>query len=499
MAISNIDLVDRQSASIAHRARRESASRGSVVILCPTRWGVRNFAQSGIVSSLQKRGIRAWVLGLGSTLGSLEDILGEGVGPMHDAPLTRPLRGKAFLDAVLRASFARRYKLSSYQIFNRWLCRDESLGLRARRKMIDSLAVIGSKAPLFSGQIRFLDERFKTNRDLDMIKRQLLVMQPSLVVSTNCVSATHEIPYLQAALSLGIPTLGSILSFDNLTSRGLVPVFDYYAVWNGRMKDQVLRFYPESKADHVRITGTPQFDFHKREQLRWSRAKTLKRLGLQDGDRYILYGGNLSLYTPSEPRLVAELARSCALVPSLAQHRIVVRPHPQEGEVRWRELEKLNARITVTKPDKQESDSAGSEDQALLVNTLRHSDVCLNVASTISLDAAVVDTPVICVAFAGQRGGEEDRFCRDVYDTEHYRPIAESGGVRLAFSMEQLVDEILAYVRDPSRDKQSRLALVNNECGIVDGLAAERVVEMISETIREVQRLHGNVAQFPDA
>lgn len=496
MAIRDVDFIMGND-TLAQNA----GELGAVVILCPTRWGVRNVAQSGIVSSLKQRGICAWVLGVDSTLGPLEAILGDGVGPMHYAPPKKPQRGKAFLDAVLRASFARRYKLSSYPIFNRWFSRDESLGLRLRRRLVDSLSLVGSKAPVFSWQIRLLDELVKRREDLDVIERQLLDLQPSLVVSTNCVSSTHEAPYILAARALGIPTLGCILSFDNLTSRGLVPAFDYYAVWNARMRDQVLRFYPESKAERVRITGTPQFDFHKREQFRWSRDKTLERIGLRNGERYILYGGNLSLYTPSEPKLVAELAQRCAATPSLREHRIVVRPHPQDESARWEEVKTHNPRIIVTKPGKPEDDPFGCEDQALLVNTLRHADVCLNVASTISLDSAVVDTPVICVAFAGRRGGEEDRFCRDVYNTEHYRPIADSGGVRLAFSMEQLVDEIVGYVHDQSRDGESRRALVNEECGVVDGLAAQRVVEMVSETVGELQQLHSKVHKFrmPDS
>jgi hypothetical protein len=128
---------------------------------------------------------------------------------------------------------------------------------------------------------------------------------------------------------------------------------------------------------------------------------------------------------------------------------------------------------------------ASPEDQARLVSTLLHADVCLNMWSSMSLDSAAVDTPVVCVAFAAQRGGLEERFYREAYNVEFYRPIAESAGVRLAFNMEQLVAETVAYVSDRSRDRNERARLVAEECGKVDGHAAERIAELIASIVAQ--------------
>jgi hypothetical protein len=108
-----------------------------------------------------------------------------------------------------------------------------------------------------------------------------------------------------------------------------------------------------------------------------------------------------------------------------------------------------------------------------------------------SLDAAVLNTPVICVAFATQPGAE-DRFCREVYKTEHYRPLIETGGLRLANDMDELVAEVTAYVHEPSRDEIRRKELVRREVGVVDGLASERIGALIARLTRDIllRRLH---------
>jgi hypothetical protein len=147
----------------------------------------------------------------------------------------------------------------------------------------------------------------------------------------------------------------------------------------------------------------------------------------------------------------------------------VVRPHPLDDGRRWLGLSARDARVVVSWPWEGSGGLPGPFDQTRLVSTLLHADVCVNAASTMSLDAAVLDTPVVCVAF---------RRREDVY-TEHYRPIVESGGVRVACDSSQLVAELKAYVRDRFRDAAGRRKLVASECGPVDGKAAMRIAELI--------------------
>ena len=447
-----------------------------VVILCPTAWGVRNVAHSGMLPLLSARGVRARVLT------SVDPRNSTGGDPAVSELLparTAAARGDAALGALLSASFARRHNITTHDVFGPWMRRSLGPAGRLRHAAIDLLSTIGSREPLYSWQRQVVEQRLRRATEVGPAIEQLRDLRPVLLVSTTCV-VRDEYPYLLAAQALDIPTLACILSFDNLSSRGVIPKFRHYAVWNRRMRQQLLQYYPEIDGARVHVTGTPQFDFHLSDACRWTREVTLASLGLAPDQRYLVYAANAALFTPTEPDLVRAFAKRCAESPELRRHQIVVRPHPLDDPARWRGLAESAGRIVVSAPWGGQGRVPLETDQARLVSTLLHADVCLNTASTMSLDAALLDTPVVCVGFAAAQGTLEDRFLMKAHYTEHYRPIVDSGGVPLATSMEQLLEQVGAYVRDRSRDRAQRVRLVAEECGPVDGRAAERIAALIA-------------------
>jgi hypothetical protein len=469
---------------------------GGVLFLCPAHWGIRNVLHTGLAAEVRRR-IRpvsilagspdshaSWYPDLrrpGEPNASTEprrhvedcDWFGElSAPPILAAPRTQTARY-----ALQRASFFRRYGISTDQVCNWWYRRNSGWRSRLSEAAVNLAAVAASRDPLFGWQMAALDRLKRRAWDLGPARRLLQEFQPSLVVATSCVMWVEE-PFLMAARELGIVTLGCIQSFDNLTSRSYIPVCDHYAVWNAGMASQLRAYYPERPAE-VHVTGTPQFDFHRREDFRWTREATLEHLGLSPGERYLLYAANSFDQTPTEPELVDEFAERCATSPSLRSRRIVVRLHPQDDFTRWDALAGRRPTVRVSRPSGQRWSFSGPEDQARLVNTLRHADVCLNMWSTMSLDAAILDTPVVCVGFARAKGSLEDRFCRLVYEADFYRPIVASGGVRLAHGMDDLVEQTAAYVHDRSRDRAERGLLAMQECGAVDGRATTRLADLI--------------------
>jgi hypothetical protein len=469
---------------------------GGVLFLCPAHWGIRNVLHAGLAAEVRRRcrplsilagtpdSHASWYPDLrrpGQHTTSTEpcdhvedcDWYGElSAPPILAAPHSQTARY-----ALQRASFFRRNGISTDQVCNWWYRRNSGWRSRLGEAVINLAAIAGSRDPLFGWQMTALDRMKRRTWDLGPARRVLQDFRPSVVVATSCVMWVEE-PFLMAARELGIRTLGCIQSFDNLTSRSYIPVCDHYAVWNAGMARQLRAYYPKRPAE-VHVTGTPQFDFHRREDFRWTREATLEHLGLSPGERYLLYAANSFDQTPTEPELVEEFVERCAASPSLSRHRIVVRLHPQDDFTRWDRLAGRRPTVRVSRPSAQRWSFSGPDDQARLVNTLRYADVCLNMWSTMSLDAAILDTPVVCVGFARRKGSLEDRFCRLVYEADFYRPIVTSGGVRLAHGMNELVEETAAYVRDRSRDRTERALLAAQECGPVDGRAATRLAELV--------------------
>ena len=452
-------------------------SRHRISVLCSTAWGIRNFVLSGVLDEL-RRDCEVQLLSATTANNALAEPCDAGAtlpllqatAPRHDP-----------LGAITDAAFMHRAHLQSSRLFARFSAREQPVSRWLRQSVLAGAGAIVARSPMFEWTSALERRRALRRPGMDEIRRQLRSLAPDLVISTACV-VPDEAAYVRVANELGLPTLGSILSFDNLTSRGRLPAFQHYAVWSRRMRDEVLRLYPQCRADQVHVTGTPQFDLHRRPELHWSRPQTLAHLGLAPNTRYLLYAANCAAFTPTEPLLVQEFVRRLAAVPTLRQHAVVVRLHPADDPARWRGLG-ADAPLVLSHPRDDNGRFGTPHAQLKLVSSVAHADVCINMASTVSLDAAVLDRPVACVGFALPPGSPEDAFAAACHATAHYRPVVESGGVRLARSVEDLLSICALYVVEPALDAAARRSLVAGVCGPVDGLAGARVGSLIRELV----------------
>ncbi|HET7604193.1 MAG TPA: oligosaccharide flippase family protein [Gemmatimonadales bacterium] len=460
--------------SEARPPRGAPAAVAEALILCPTLFGVRNVLHSQLLPALEQRGLRARVLVRPGT--TVAGSAGALVPAQRRGRLaTAALRA---LDLVHHGAFFARYRLNNDALTMWWYRRGEA---RPRRLVVTLLERAGAAiGPTW--MYRYVERSTDWIRrhawDLEPHREELRRHSPSVVVATSGIDELEE-PYVMAARDLGIPTLGCIQSFDHLTGRSRLVSADQYAVWNERMRDQLLRLHPDRSAA-VAVTGTAQFDFHRQGRFRWDRGATLAHLGLNQDDRYLLYAANTFCQAPSEPDLVSALARRCAADPTLRYHRIVVRLHPLDDFARWQAQAGADERIVLSRPCERSEEFTDAAEQARLVSTLAHADVCINMWSSMSLDAAALDTPVVCVAFSGGGRGPEEQFCRDVYRVDFYAPIVASGGVRLARDLDTLVSETARAVADPARDRTLRAALATSECGPLDGQSACRIADAVA-------------------
>ena len=107
-------------------------------------------------------------------------------------------------------------------------------------------------------------------------------------------------------------------------------------------------------------------------------------------------------------------------------------------------------------------------------------DLNVNVASTMTLDFALRDKPVVNIAFDLASPPPLGTPLWEVYyQYEHYRPVVELGAARVARSADELADQVNAYLADPSLDQEGRRRLVELEVGCPPGESAARVVEAL--------------------
>jgi hypothetical protein len=136
-----------------------------------------------------------------------------------------------------------------------------------------------------------------------------------------------EADYLHAARTLGIPTIGYVNSWDNLTSKGTVHVLpDVYIVWNEPIALEAVDIH-DVPAETIRITGAPHLDTFFSLRPRMNRAVLCAEMGCADAP-YVVFLCSSRTIWENESSTVTNLAK--ALAREFGDHAptLVVRPHP---------------------------------------------------------------------------------------------------------------------------------------------------------------------------
>jgi CDP-glycerol glycerophosphotransferase (TagB/SpsB family) len=313
--------------------------------------------------------------------------------------------------------------------------------------------------------------------------------RPVLLVTSSPGLIFSEIPLLRTAVRRRVRTVTIDPSWDNFTNK-LIPVrrVDRLIVWNELMRQQAVELHGY-ESDDIRIAGTPQWDVYFRESTFTSRDAFFRRIGADPARKLIaLTTTPRDLYAHHDHVLRA-LIEAMARRAWRHDTQILVRLHPRDRMEAYDAFQAIPHviiekpfRPTVRAGDGLDVDVT-AESQAHLANTMRHSDVVVNVASTLAVEAALTDTPVVNIAFDGETPPPFARSARRYYRFTHYVNVMRHGAVRVAEDPAQLVDAIGRYFDDPSLDRDGRRRAALEQCPFRDGRSAERVASFVADEL----------------
>ena len=118
------------------------------------------------------------------------------------------------------------------------------------------------------------------------------------------------------------------------------------------------------------------------------------------------------------------------------------------------------------------------EDLINVRRTLRYSDVVVNYASTMTLEAFCFDKPVVNIGFPASY--------LDAYSFTHYKPIVDAGAVRLSKSLDELIQNVLRYLKFPETDRENRKKIFDRFIYFEDGLSYKRSVDYIDSILKNL-------------
>lgn len=299
--------------------------------------------------------------------------------------------------------------------------------------------------------------------------------RPDLVFAANLTSM-EDARLLAAARRFGARSIGMPKGWDNLTLKTFLPVFpDRLLVQTPLMARDAARLdYPAAR---TAVVGFPKFDIYATKEGLLSREAFMRRLGLDPARKLILYAGAGGQLAPQDEEVLAALLAAIEHGTLAGAPQVLVRPHPKYP-YRAEALPKRDFwRLDRPGEDRGAGFEFSQADVAHLLNSLFHCDLLIHTASTLGVEAAVLDRPSVTIGYEPTPVDEGLSVAR-YYRYEHMARVVATGGMPVAASFDELVRFAAQYLAEPALDRDGRKKIAAENAAPL-GQAGERVAEEV--------------------
>ncbi len=308
---------------------------------------------------------------------------------------------------------------------------------------------------------------------------------------------------MRSARRNGCPVISIIHSWDNPSTKGYRGAdADLVITWNEAMK-QELRYFHDIPERNIEIGGVAHWDFYfdgRFEKQASSRDEFFRRYDLDPRRRLLFYGAGSNKNFPRTFDVIEGLLERMAAGELAEPAQVLMRLHPaylDRGRVlkdaivldeyrdrmeqlsrRFPELVRFNIpRMKVLTEDID----MPPEDMQDLAEMIHFCDALLNEYSTLMIEGAVFDVPVINVGLFHFR--DTNLPAKHFEEYYHIRRILDTEAFDAAYSFEDLVDRINSAFQDPGARQAGRRRLVDRELAWNRGTAGRRIASMILDRV----------------
>lgn len=308
---------------------------------------------------------------------------------------------------------------------------------------------------------------------------------------------------LRESAKHGIPNMTVIVGWDNSSSYNVSGADVQYATcWSQLQKDELV-YGSDWNPENVNIGGIPSYDGYFRKQWLMPRDEYFKLHKLDPSRKLISYASSFVHFAPNYPNIeaLAKLVSSDSLTePS----QLLIRLHPShfqdkpkifaEERARVFELEKKYPHVHVVQPVALGGSLGyyGGEDMDEKSSMMAYSDVVVTVYSTMLVETAVHDTPMIAATIDVPGGwNKKNKFSlslKEIGDWPTHKRFREAKAGRVAENESQLRDALNLYLANPTVDAEERRKFVADEITFTDGTSGKRTGEYILSVLEKTNR-----------
>jgi hypothetical protein len=321
--------------------------------------------------------------------------------------------------------------------------------------------------------------------------------KPDLVIASTAGWRLDRYLLREATLH-NVASMAAIVGWDNPSSYAIrgAPM-DYATCWSQLQKDELV-YGSDWDPARVHIGGIPSYDGYFRRQWLLSKDEYFKLHHLDPNRKLISCACSFVHFAPNYPNVeaLAKLVSSDALAePS----QLLVRLHPShfqdkpkmfaDERERIFGLEKKYPNVHVVKPVALGGSLGyyGGEDMDEKSSMMAHSDVLVTVYSTMVVETAVHDTPIVAAVIDIPGGWNKPRkfslSLKKIGNWPTHKRFRDAKAGRVASDEIELCDVINLYLKDPTLDAAERRKFIEDEITFTDGMSGKRTAEYILKVL----------------
>ena len=358
--------------------------------------------------------------------------------------------------------------------------------------LIRGLTKVLRKSRSARGMLMNYQKRFTPNIYAGLFEKY----KPSLVIAST-PGWRWDRYLLREAAARGIDTAAVIVGWDNPSSYRLpgAPV-KHITCWSQLQKDELVNGSDWDPA-RVNIGGIPSYDGYFRGTWPMPREAYFALHGLDPARKLLSYACSFVTFSPNYANIaaLADLVQSDGLAEPC---QLLIRLHPNhfqpgslyEGEARRvRELIRDMPHVHLVEPVPigGELGYYSGEDMPEKASMMAYSDVFLTVYSTMVVETAVHDRPIVsvCIDVPGgwNTSGKFSLALTEIAEWPTHQRFRAAGAGQVVFDAANLKQAVDRYLLDPEADGAQRRKFILDECTFTDGSAGRRTGDYLRSLI----------------
>jgi hypothetical protein len=256
-----------------------------------------------------------------------------------------------------------------------------------------------------------------------------------------------------------------------------------FVVCNESVKKFMMKYLCVN-GNNIFVSGIPSFDRYISEP-RTTREKFCEKVNVDPSKRIVLFV-SVAAVNPTEYqvlRLLDDVVKAGRLPSDTV---FLVRNHPIYGRVKG-SLVKLDLEPSsnIVFDNSRTFFESGKtykeglvEDMQHEVDSLFHSDMIITTSSILGEEAALLNKPIVNLAFDGiEEKSKHESISR------YYSSIEKYKGTKIAYDLSQLIRYVKEYFGDPTLDSSERRKMVEDRCFKLDGKSGKRIADFVTRNV----------------